>query len=138
MNIILPEYMIPSYFIRINSIPQTPNGKVDRKGLPYPESIVTLELTKNVSQHEDNLNCIDVEAKILEIINGSIDIPISINNIDLNSKLYDLGVNSISFIKMVVALETEFDFEFEDEDLNADRFSTIRSIITYVNDRIIC
>ncbi|MCP5047582.1 MAG: amino acid adenylation domain-containing protein, partial [bacterium] len=33
----LPEYMIPSYFIQVYSIPLTPNGKVNRKALPEPD-----------------------------------------------------------------------------------------------------
>jgi amino acid adenylation domain-containing protein len=33
---VLPEYMIPSRWIRLNSMPLSPNGKVDRKALPDP------------------------------------------------------------------------------------------------------
>lgn len=36
-----------------------------------------------------------------------------------------LGFNSISFIKMVVALENEFDFEFEGANLDLDGFTTL-------------
>lgn len=70
--------------------------------------------------------------KIRELISQCFDTVIPVEQISDDDNLFNLGMDSISSIKLIVAIESEFDFEFNDEALNTDNIKTINSIVTYI------
>lgn len=64
-----------------------------------------------------------------------ISLKIPAEQITLEDKLEDIGVDSISFMKVVVAIEQSFGFEFKDEDLIIDNFERIKNVIRYIDER---
>ncbi|WP_341282692.1 phosphopantetheine-binding protein [Paenibacillus sp. FSL H8-0537] len=66
----------------------------------------------------------DFNARFNEILQKNIEL-LTIDESVLQSDLETVGLNSISFVKLIVALENEFDVEFENEILIIDHFATL-------------
>lgn len=52
-------------------------------------------------------------------------------------RLVDLGVNSLTFIKLIVEVEKEYNIEFNEGDLYFDKSSTIKDFSDYVREHYI-
>ena len=78
----------------------------------------------------------EIREKITEIISVHSDKE-NVNQYLLkNDDLNQLGLNSISFIKIVVDLESEFNFEFEDEALDYSKFMSLNILCDYVEEQM--
>ncbi|WP_164779412.1 phosphopantetheine-binding protein [Paenibacillus kobensis] len=55
-----------------------------------------------------------------------------IETIGPDDDLSEFGVNSVTFIRLVLALEMEFGVSWEDDDLQYQNFLTINNISRYV------
>lgn len=92
----VPEYMLPTNLCRVDAIPVTVNGKIDKaKLLQLPESI-----TKQIEYPVDDLESIliDLVSKLLKISSGVI---------SRNDNLFRLGLNSILAIQFASKLQKE-------------------------------
>lgn len=48
--------------------------------------------------------------------------------LNMDDKLIDIGLNSLSYVKSIVEIENEFGFEFDDEDLDFREIESIKDI----------
>ena len=93
----LPHYMVPSAYVKLDSLPITPGGKVDRRALPAPE-FHRSEFGKTVAPRND------LELKIAtiweEILNTS---PIGVQD-----NFFDLGGHSLLAVSLLTRIEKTF------------------------------
>jgi len=95
----LPDYMVPVYFIKLDEIPLTRNGKVNRELLPKPENdnIENEEYVEHRNEKEKNL--INAICDVLNVVRVSVKQNFyhlggdSIKAIQIASKLNDKGLN---------------------------------------------
>lgn len=128
----LPDYMIPVIFKRVESFIQTVNGKIDRKRVL---ECVVLK-ADNFADTSDGTNTVDlndIQKRVFEVISSTLDS--KIGDLTVETEFAGAGIDSITFIKIVVALESEFDFEFDDEMLLITKFPTIKKMIDYVESK---
>ncbi|MCP5104179.1 MAG: AMP-binding protein, partial [bacterium] len=81
---VLPDYMVPAYFVPMEKIPLTVNGKVNRSALPGPE----LEIGEDFAAPGDM-----VEMKLAEL--WSRVLGVDKNRIGLDANFFELGGHSL-------------------------------------------
>ncbi|TDF92724.1 non-ribosomal peptide synthetase [Paenibacillus piri] len=88
----LPGYMVPSYFVNMDSIPLTANGKVDRKSLPEPDIGAGTEDYQEPGNEKELLL-----AEIWQEVLGAA-------RVGINDNFFSLGGDSIKAIQMAARL----------------------------------
>ncbi|MCP5052941.1 MAG: AMP-binding protein, partial [bacterium] len=68
----LPDYMVPSAWVKLDQIPVTPNGKVDRKALPEPQVSIDDQYAAPEDELQEQL--VRIWAEVLKIDPGKIGI----------------------------------------------------------------
>lgn len=93
----VPEYMVPSVYVRIADIPLTQNGKVDRKKLLSTEVNTVVEEIKPVIT--------ETEKTLEKIWCGNID---SLDKVGRNIDFYEAGGDSLSLVRIALAIKEKF------------------------------
>ncbi|PJI10003.1 MULTISPECIES: non-ribosomal peptide synthetase [Clostridium] len=99
----LPEYMLPSYFVKLDSMPLTPNGKVDRKALPNPEEKINMGVEYEPPRNKIEKNIMETWQDVL-----------GLSTIGINDDFFEIGGNSLKAISVVSKLSREFSIVIND------------------------
>ena len=87
----LPRFMVPAHFVRLDEIPLTHNGKVDREALPAPHMEVDSQAVSQVPPRTRN------ERILAEIWAGAL----RLKSVGIHDHFIDLGGDSITAIQIV-------------------------------------
>ena len=85
----LADYMVPDAFMQMDSMPMTPNGKINRKALPAPEMKRATEYEAPVGEMEE-LFC-NIFSDVLKI-----------KEVGATDNFFEIGGTSINAIKVIV------------------------------------
>lgn len=102
---ILPAYMIPDYFIRLDVFPLTSNGKIDKKLLPVPDGRTISEATAYVAPRNE------IEEKLVGI--WSEILGIKSESIGIKDNFFELGGHSLKAIRLINSINKEFGLKYD-------------------------
>jgi acyl carrier protein len=84
-------------------------------------------------ESECNMNTEQIIDKLIPVI-ASIFSNNEIKNVTLHTQFSELGIDSVSFIQLIVEMENEFDIEFSDDDLMISEFETIKDLVARIEN----
>ena len=95
----LPEYMVPSAFVTLDTLPLTTNSKVDRKALPFSDSISREnEYVAPRTQSEETIA--NIFASVLRV-----------QNVGIHDNFFELGGHSLLATQLISRLREAFSLE---------------------------
>ncbi len=86
----LPEYMVPSAIVLLESLPLTNNGKVDRRALPVPESRAGIEVTLVAPRTPIEEGLASIWSQVLRV-----------EPVGIHDNFFELGGDSILSIQII-------------------------------------
>ncbi|KAJ8600137.1 hypothetical protein CTAYLR_003483 [Chrysophaeum taylorii] len=94
----LPAYLVPSIIVGIEVWPRTGSGKIDRKRLPVPVA--------RRATGERRPPASPIETTVARIVANTIGC--SLDDVDAETSLFELGANSLSAVRIRFKLQEEF------------------------------
>ncbi|MEW6612820.1 MAG: amino acid adenylation domain-containing protein [Pseudomonadota bacterium] len=97
----LPEYMVPTAFVHMETFPLTPNGKVDRKALPAPTPADLVPETHYAAP------CTSDETVLAELMAAVLGLP----RVGVHDDFFALGGHSLLAMKLISRVRERLQIE---------------------------
>jgi len=115
----LPEYMVPAAYVRLERMPLTANGKLDRKALPAPEAGAYSR-----EGYEEP------EGEVERILAGIWSEVLKVERIGRHDNFFELGGHSLLATKLISRIKLDMEVEIALRDVfNAPVLSSLAEII---------
>lgn len=94
----LPEYMVPSAFICLPSLPLSTNGKIDRRALPQPDT----------TNAESSVPTVPPRDPVEEQLSGIWENVLNRRNFGVRHDFFELGGHSLAAARLVARMDATF------------------------------
>ncbi|WP_122531775.1 non-ribosomal peptide synthetase, partial [Pseudomonas viridiflava] len=96
----LPDYMVPTAFIELKTLPLTANGKLDRRALPKPERSALFGMNYEAPEGEFEVALAEIWAEVLQV-----------ERVGRHDHFFDLGGHSLLAMRMVSQVRQQLGVE---------------------------
>jgi acyl carrier protein len=114
--------MVPSTLVKLEALPRTPNGKIDRRALPKPESVSAAPRVLTAAAKPES----GVEATIAGIWQDVLHIPV----VGLDDNFFDLGGHSLLTVQVLARVREHTGQNIPITDMF--RFPTVRLLAAHL------
>ncbi|MCY8433067.1 non-ribosomal peptide synthetase, partial [Bacillus haynesii] len=115
----LPDYMIPAYFVKLDKLPLTKNGKVDRKALPEPDRRMGAESEYEAPRNETEEKLAAVWQDVLHVEKAGI-----------HDHFAQMGGHSLHAMELIAKIKEKMNVEIPLHQLF--KLATIKELSTFI------
>jgi amino acid adenylation domain-containing protein len=120
----LPEYMVPTAVVTLDRLPLSPNGKIDRRGLPAPEAGPQPGARHTAPRTDTESVIAGIWADVL-----------GTGQVGIHDNFFDLGGESVMSLAVAARVKTAFDVALTPREVLMTR--TVARLAELVEDRVL-
>lgn len=127
-----PDYMIPTAFVLLEALPQTPNGKVDRNALPAPDTLKSMhDEPVAVPCPPDRVSQTPLEERLTNVVTTLL----KVEQVGIDDNFFLLGGHSLLGTQLIMQIAEMFGVDLSLRTLFDA--PTVRQLASEIEQRIV-